>query len=105
MIGLGPNGEFILDIDSFCRYAAFWRQNQEQDRAVRNDPVALRARLMGIVSECGEAYNATRPEKGGSHEKLLEELADIFIRWAGMVGTLYAENKIEAIIRDKMEAQ
>ena len=84
-------------LNAVCRDLAIWRISMGAD-ARSDDPRSTQARLMGIVAECAEAYEAVRAD---DRENLEEEMADIFIRWAGLCGLLHMLD-IEDVIRRKM---
>lgn len=75
---------------------ARWRMANGADPNHHNKRV-LQSRLMGLVTEIAEASDDVRHDQW-SH--LPEEMADIFIRWIGIVGFLNID--IERAIRDKM---
>jgi NTP pyrophosphatase (non-canonical NTP hydrolase) len=89
----------ITGLNDACRLLADIRMQRGASDDHFN-PTVIRSRLMGIVSELGEAYNETRPEKEGSIDRLALELADVFIRWGGLVGFL--ELDIEQAISEKI---
>lgn len=83
-------------LNGLTQALAKWRTEMGADPRHRDRHV-LMSRLMGIVSECAEAYEAVRIDDPSN---LIEEMADIFIRWAGLIGFLNID--IEEAIATKM---
>lgn len=97
---LSPLTALIADIHRRNVAAGWWTDNDGTD--LRDNPMVQAAKMLLIHSELSEAVEYHR--KGGKDSHLPErdglavELADVFIRWADIVGALgYADTMAEVI--------
>lgn len=92
--------ELAFAIHSNARNKGFWDANTEDNRTI-----FYLKQIAMIHSECSEALEAIRKEKGD--DVVVEELADIIIRtldlWAGMSLDQYTNKSLKESIYKKVE--
>lgn len=92
--------ELAWQIHSNAREKGFWDADTEDNRII-----FYLKQIAMIHSECSEALEAIRKEKGD--ELVVEELADIIIRtldlWAGMSSDQYTKRSLKDILYAKIE--